>query len=49
MLLSGNAIHYVISYAVALLASALIATWYVWPAIKDRPPKVALTPLLLYA
>ena len=49
MLLSGNVLHYVISYAVALLASVFIATWYVWPAIKDRPPKVALTPLLLYA
>jgi len=42
-------LHYGISYAVALVASAFIATWYVWPAIKDRPPKVALTPLLLYA
>ena len=41
-------LHYVIGYAVVILASALIATWYVWPAIKDRPPKVALTPLLLY-
>ena len=49
MPMSGNFIHYLISYAVAFLASALIATWYVWPAIKDRPPKVALTPLLLYA
>lgn len=48
-MLSDNLLHYVISYAVAFLACAFIATWYVWPAIKDRPPKVALTPLLLYA
>src|SRR5215831_19233381 len=37
------------SYAVAFLVFALIAKWYVWPAIKDSSPKIALTPLLLYA
>jgi hypothetical protein len=42
-------LHYLISYAVAFLASAFIAVWYVWPAIKDTPPKIALPPLLLYA
>jgi len=26
-----------------------IARWYLWPAIKDRAPEAALTPLLLYA
>jgi hypothetical protein len=34
---------------VAFLVFGLIARWYLWPAIKDRAPKSALTPLLLYA
>lgn len=49
MPLSDNQIHYFISYAVAFLVFGLIAKWFLWPAIKDRSPKVALTPLLLYA
>src|SRR5215468_11305742 len=49
MPLSDNHIHYFISYAVAFLGFGLIGKWYLWPAIKDRAPKVALTPLLLYA
>src|SRR5262245_18184101 len=49
MPLSDNHIHYFISYAVAFLAFALIGKWYAWPAIKDRAPRSALTPLLLYA
>ena len=49
MPLSDNHFHFFISYAVAFLVFALIAKWYVWPAIKDRSPKIALTPLLLYA
>jgi hypothetical protein len=49
MPLSDNHIHYFISYAMAFLVFGLIAKWYLWPAIKDRPPKIALTPLLLYA
>src|SRR5262249_22804931 len=49
MPLSDNHIHFFISYAVAFLAFALIGKWYVWPAIKDRAPRSALTPLLLYA
>ncbi len=49
MPLSENHIHYFISYAVAFLVFGLIAKWYLWPAIKDRAPKIALTPLLLYA
>jgi hypothetical protein len=47
--LSDNHIHYFISYAVAFLGFGLIAKWYLWPAVKDRAPKFALTPLLLYA
>jgi membrane-associated HD superfamily phosphohydrolase len=47
--ISANHIHFFISYAVAFLVFALIARWYVWPAIRDRAPQVALTPLLLYA
>ena len=46
---SSNHIHFFISYAVAFLVFGLIGKWYLWPAIKDRAPGVALTPLLLYA
>ena len=49
MPLSDNHIHYLISYAVAFLGFGLIAKWYLWPAVKDRAPKFALSPLLLYA
>src|SRR5215831_10960783 len=49
MPLSGNMVHFFISYATAFAVFALIAKWYLWPAIKDRAPKAALTPLLLYA
>ena len=31
------------------MPSALIARWYVWPAVRDAAPRQALTPLLLYA
>ena len=44
-----NHIGYFISYAVAFLGFGLVAKWYLWPAIKDRAPTMALTPLLLYA
>jgi hypothetical protein len=47
--LPGNFLRYFISYAVALVGCGLVAAWYVWPAIKNRPPKTALPPLLLYA
>jgi len=46
---SDNQFHFFISYAVAFLIFSLIGRWYLWPAIKDRAPKLALTPLLLYA
>ena len=49
MQITGNHVHFFISYAVAFLAFGLIAKWYVWPALADREPKAALTPLLLYA
>ena len=49
MQISANHVHFFISYAVAFLAFGLIGKWYLWPAIKDRAPKVALSPLLLYA
>jgi len=47
--LSANLIHYLISYAVAFIVFGLIAKWYIWPRIRDRPPKTALPPFLLYA
>jgi len=46
---TGNQVHFFISFAVALLAFTLTARWYLWPAVADRGPKTALTPLLLYA
>lgn len=46
---SDNQLHYFISYAIAFLVLGLIAKWYLWPAIMDRAPNSALTPLLLYA
>jgi len=49
MQITPNHIHFFIAYAVAFVAFALIAKWYVWPALADRDPKTALTPLLLYA
>lgn len=49
MPLSNTQLHYFISYAVAFVAFGLIAKWYLWPAIRDRVPGVALSPLLLYA
>ena len=49
MQISANQVHFFISYLVAFLVFGLIGRWYVWPAIKNRSPKIALTPLLLYA
>jgi hypothetical protein len=49
MQITANHMHFFISYAVAFLVFGLIGKWYVWPSIKDRPLKPALTPLLLYA
>jgi hypothetical protein len=45
----ANYIHFFVSYTLALLAFGLIGKWYLWPAIRDRTPATALTPLLLYA
>jgi hypothetical protein len=47
--ISANHIDFFISYAIAFLVFGLVSKWYLWPAIKDRAPEVALTPLLLYA
>jgi hypothetical protein len=49
MEITANHVHFFISYAVAFLVFTLIGKWYVWPSIKDRSAKLALTPLLLYA
>jgi hypothetical protein len=49
MQITANTIHFFISYGVAFLAFGLIGKWYLWPSIKDRARKPALTPLLLYA
>lgn len=49
MELTSNHVHFFISYAVAFIVFGLIGRWYVWPAVRDRPARAALTPLLLYA
>jgi hypothetical protein len=49
MEITSNHIHFFVSYTVAFIAFGLIGYWYLWPAIKDRAPKIALSPLLLYA
>ena len=46
MPLSDNQLHYFASYAVAFVAFGLIGRWYLRPALKDRAPRTALTPLL---
>jgi len=47
--ITSNHAHFFISYAVAFIASGLIGKWYIWPAVRDRDLKAALSPLLLYA
>lgn len=49
MIITSNHVHFFISYFIAFIVFALIAKWYIWPAIKDLDLKTALTPLLLYA
>lgn len=49
MEITGNHIHFVVSYTVAFIAFGLIGRWYLWPAVRDRAPRDALSPLLLYA
>jgi hypothetical protein len=49
MQIIANTIYFFVSYAVAFLVLGLIGKWYIWPSIKDRGIKIALTPLLLYA
>jgi len=49
MPLTNNHVYFFISYFVAFFAFGLIGKWYLWPAIRDRAPRIALTPLLLYA
>jgi hypothetical protein len=48
MSITANHVYFFISYAVAFIAFTVIARLYIWPAIADRDPKTALTPLLLY-
>jgi hypothetical protein len=45
----GNFPYFFISYAVAFIVFGLIGRWYLWPALRNRDPQSALTPLLLYA
>lgn len=49
MQISPDHIHFFISYATAFVVFGLIGKWYVWPAIRGRAARSALTPLLLYA
>lgn len=49
MPLSDNQLYFFIRYAVAFVVFGWMARWYLWPALRDRPPGTSLTPLLLYA
>ena len=49
MEITSNHIHFFISYTIAYIVFGFIGYWYLWPAIKDRAAKIALSPLLLYA
>jgi hypothetical protein len=43
----GNFLYFFISYAVAFIALGLIGKWYLWPAMRHKDTKTALSPLLL--
>jgi hypothetical protein len=45
----NNFLRFFISYAVVFIALGFAGKWYLWPAIRERDAKSALTPLLLYA
>ncbi len=49
MEVTANHVHFFISYTIAFISFGLIGKWYLWPAIKDRDAKTALSPLLIYA
>lgn len=49
MSLSGNWLHYFVSYTLPFIVFGFIGRWYLWPALKNQPPRVALPPPLLYA
>ena len=49
MSVSANQFHYMTSVAIALTVFGLVAKWYLWPAVRSRPPATALAPLFLYA
>lgn len=49
MQIDANHIYFFVGFAMASLVFALIAKWYIWPAISGLPPKGALSPLLLFA
>ena len=47
--LSDDQLDFFISYAVAFAVFGLIARWYLWPALRDRPARTALPQMLPYA
>ena len=49
MEITGHHIYFFVSYTIAFLVFGLIGKWYLWPALKERDFKSALSPLLLYA
>jgi hypothetical protein len=49
MPVSVNQLRYMTSVAIALAVFGLVAKWYLWPAVRSRPPATALAPLFLYA
>ncbi len=49
MPITDSHIYFFISYVTSFLIMALIGKWYLYPAVKKLPLKVAFTPLFLYA
>ena len=49
MSLSGNQLHYFLSYTTALIGFVFVDRSYLWPAPKNQPQTAALPPFLLYA
>ena len=45
---SNSQFHYLVSHTVVFIAFGFIG-WYLWPALKNQPLKVALPPLLFSA
>jgi hypothetical protein len=43
MPVSVNQLHYMTSVAIVLAVFGLVAKWYLWPAVRSRPPATAIS------